>query len=100
MSIGTTKIELLKKTLLFMQFLNLQKLIIQKVYTSEKPIRITGTDEILLKYDFIEGIIVNGTRPTISYSFAVDKPPGQNILTDLEQNFTKNKGASFEENRV
>ena len=43
---------------------------------SEKPINLTGIDKIPLKYDCINGSIVNGLRKHISYSFTLDKPTG------------------------
>ena len=48
-------------------------------YTSDRPINITGTDNILLKCDCINGSIVNGTREAILYSFALSSPPGHKI---------------------
>ena len=45
-------------------------------YKRNKPINITGIDEIHLKRDCIHGSIVNGVREPILYSFTLDKPPG------------------------
>ena len=51
-------------------------------YKSDKPINITGFDKIHLKYDCIQGSIVNGIREPISYSFALSSPPGQKIYKE------------------
>ena len=48
-------------------------------YQSERPINITGIDKVQLKCDCIDGSIVNGVREPISYSFALDQPPGHKI---------------------
>ena len=48
-------------------------------YKSHKPINITGIDKVHLKCDCIDGSIMNGTREPISYSFALDQPPGHKI---------------------
>ena len=46
-------------------------------YKSDKPINITGIDEVHLKCDSIQGSIVNGIREPILYSFALSSPPGR-----------------------
>ena len=46
-------------------------------YKSDRPINITGIDEVHLKCDCIQGSIVNGTRKSILYSFALSSPPGR-----------------------
>ena len=51
-------------------------------YKSDKPINITGIDEIHLKCDFIQGSIVNGIREPILYSFALSSPPGRKIFKE------------------
>ena len=48
-------------------------------YKSDKPVNITGTDKVDLKCDCINGSIVKGTRESILFSFALDKPPGHKI---------------------
>ena len=48
-------------------------------YRSDKPINITGSDEIHLKCDCIQGSIVNSIRQSILYSFALSSPPGHKI---------------------
>ena len=50
--------------------------IIAGSYKSDKPINITGIDNIHLKCDCIRGSIVNGIREPILYSFALSSPPG------------------------
>ena len=48
-------------------------------YKSDKPINITGINEIHLKFDCIQGSIVNGIREPILYSFALSSPPRHKI---------------------
>ena len=48
-------------------------------YKSDKPINITGIDNVHLKCDCIQGSIINGVRESISYSFALSSPPGHKI---------------------
>ena len=45
-------------------------------YKSDRPINITGIDKIHIKYDCIQGSIVNGKREPILFSFALSSPPG------------------------
>ena len=56
--------------------------IIAGSYKSDKPINITGIDEIHLKCDCIQGSIVNGIREPILYSFALSSPPGHRIYKE------------------
>ena len=51
-------------------------------YQSERPINITGIDKVHLKCDCIDGSIMNGTRESILYSFALDQPPGHKIYKE------------------
>ena len=51
-------------------------------YESNKPINITGIDKIHLKCDCINGSVVNGTRESILYSFALSSPPGNEIFKE------------------
>ena len=51
-------------------------------YKSERPINITGNDEVHLKCDCIDGSIMNGTRESILYSFSLDQPPGHKIYKE------------------
>ena len=51
-------------------------------YKRDKPIIITGIDEIHLKCDCIQSSIVNGRREPLSYSFALSLPPGHKIFTE------------------
>ena len=51
-------------------------------YKSERPINITGVDKVHLNCDCIDGSIVNGIREPISYSFALDQPPGHKIYKE------------------
>ena len=66
---------------------------IQKIpgtYKNEKPINITGTDEIHLKYDCINRSIVNAIRELILYSFALSSPLGQKIAKEPRIKHFKN----------
>ena len=45
-------------------------------YKSDRPIIITGIDDIHIKCDCSNGSIVNGIRGPILYSFALFSPPG------------------------
>ena len=51
-------------------------------YKSDKPINITGIDKIHLKFDCIQGSIVNGKREPILFSFALSSPPGHKIYKE------------------
>ena len=51
-------------------------------HKSEKPINFTGIDKIHLKSVCINGLIVNGVREPILYSFAFSSPPGQKIYKE------------------
>ena len=56
--------------------------LIKGSYKSDKPINITGVDKIHLKYDCIQGSIVNGKRKSILFSFALSSPPGHKIYKE------------------
>ena len=56
--------------------------LIPGLYKSDKPINITGIDEIHLKCFCIQGSIVNGIREPILYSFALSSPPGHKIYKE------------------
>ena len=49
---------------------------------SDRPINITGIDKVHLKYDCINGSIVNGVREPILYSFALSSPSGHKIYKE------------------
>ena len=51
-------------------------------YESDRPINITGIDEIYLKCDCFQGSIANGIREPILYSFALSSPPGHKIYKE------------------
>ena len=51
-------------------------------YKSDKPINITGIDEVHLKCNCINGSIVIGVREPILYSFALSSPPGHKIYKE------------------
>ena len=46
------------------------------VYISDNVLKLSTTNKIHLKCDFIDGSVVNGLRQPILYSFALDKLPG------------------------
>ena len=56
---------------------------------SDKPINITGIDKTQLKYDCIQGSIVNGIREPILYSFALSSLRGIKYTKNQESNFSK-----------
>ena len=56
--------------------------IIAGSYKSDKHINITGIDKVHLKWDCIQGSIVNGIREPILYSFALSSPPGYKIFKE------------------
>ena len=58
-------------------------------YKSDKPINITGIDKIHLKYDCIQGSIVNGIRESILFSFALSSPPGYKMFKEPRVNLFK-----------
>ena len=55
---------------------------IPRSYSSNKPINISGIDKNHLKCDCINGIIVDGIREPILYSFALISPPGYKIYQE------------------
>ena len=56
--------------------------IIPGSYKSNKPINITGIDNVHLKCNVVDGSIVNGVREPFLYSFALDQPPGHKIYKE------------------
>ena len=48
-------------------------------YKSDNSVNITGIDKIHLKSDCFIGSIINGIRESTLYSYALDKPPAQNL---------------------
>ena len=51
-------------------------------YKGDRPINITGIDEVHLKGNVVDGSIVNGCREPILYSFALSSPPGHKIYKE------------------
>ena len=49
--------------------------LIPGTYKNDKPVKITGIDEVHFKCDFIDGSIGNGTREPISNSFSLTSSP-------------------------
>ena len=49
--------------------------LIPGTYKNDKPVKITGIDEVHFKCDCIDGSFGNGTREPISYSFSLTSPP-------------------------
>ena len=61
-------------------------------YKGDKPINITGIDKVHLKFNVVDGSVVNGVRAPILYSFALDQPPGHKIHKEPRiKLFKKNK---------
>ena len=54
------------------------------VYTSDKILNFNTTNKIHLKCDCIDGIIQDGIRQPILYSFVLDKPIGYKIFSEPE----------------
>ena len=51
-------------------------------YRSDRPIKLTGIDNVHLKCDCINGSIVSGAIKSILYSFALSSPPGHKIYKE------------------
>ena len=51
-------------------------------HTSERPVMITTTDKVHLKYDCVDGSFVNGIREQILFSFNLGAPPGYKIIKE------------------
>ena len=51
-------------------------------HKSERPINITSIDKVHIKCNCIDGLIVNGVRETILYSFALFSPPGHKLCKE------------------
>ena len=69
-------------------------------YKSDRPIKITGIDKIHLKFDCIQGSIVNCIREPILYSYALSSPPGHKIYKNPRATFFKkvNKSVLYHNN--
>ena len=67
----------------FIQFLDLQTWNITEELSSGK---IRGINKIDLKTDCIAGIILNGAKQPMIYSFGLDKPLGHEITKNLKLN--------------
>ena len=55
---------------------------IPRTYNSDQPINVTGIGKVHLTCYCINGCIVNGEREPDFYSFASDKPPGQEKIKE------------------
>ena len=67
------------------------------VYISGKRINLSTIDEMHLKFDNIDGSVVNGLRQPILYSFDLDKSPGLKVFCESEtKHYKKNKQICFE----
>ena len=53
-------------------------------YISQKIVNLSNTNKIDLKYDAIDGSVVNGVRQPILYSFVLDKPSGYKMFSEPE----------------
>ena len=55
------------------------------VYTSDNIFDLGTIDEIQLKCDVLDGIVVNGSKQPILYSFVLDKPAGYKVFSQLKR---------------
>ena len=53
-------------------------------FTSEKIVNLSITKKIHLKFDVIDGSVVNGLRESILYSFILVKPVGYEAFSQPE----------------
>ena len=53
-------------------------------YVSQKIVNLSNTIKIHLKFDVIDGSVVNGIRQPILYSFVLDKKPGYKVFSEPE----------------
>ena len=53
-------------------------------YISQKYLNLSNTSKIHLKCDVNDGIVVNGLRQPIKYSFVLDKKPGYKVFSEPE----------------
>ena len=51
-------------------------------YTSQKVVNLGSTNKIHLKFDVIDGSVVDGIRQPILYSFVLDKLPGYKVFSE------------------
>ena len=63
-------------------------------YKSDKPVNITGIDNVHLKADCIQESIVTGVREAILQSFALSSSPGRNIYKEPRIKLFKKKKES------
>ena len=66
------------------------KQLLPGIYKSNKTFNITGIDKIHLKCDCVIGSFVNSIREPILYSLALDKPPGQKIISEPRMTLFRN----------
>ena len=64
-------------------------------FKCDKPIIITGIDKFSLKFNCINGILVNGARGPVLYCFALDQPPGHKIYKGPRIKLSKKKQTCF-----
>ena len=64
-------------------------------YKGDRPINITGIDEIPLKCDCVNGGMVNGAREPVLCSFALSSPPGHKIYKEPRIKFFKKLNRSI-----
>ena len=53
-------------------------------YISQKIVNLSRTNKIHLKYDVIDGSVVDGVRQPILYSFVLDEPVGYKVFCEPE----------------
>ena len=62
---------------------------------SEKPNNTRGIDKVHLKADCVQGRIVNGTRESILYIFALSSPPVEKTYKEPKAIFLKEQTILF-----
>ena len=63
-------------------------------YTSQKIVSLGCTNKIHLECDVIDGLVVDGIRQPILFSFVLDKLPGYKVFCEPETFFYKKKNKS------
>ena len=66
------------------ELINNHPLPIPGIYTGDKILNLSITNKIHLKFDVIDGSVVNGVRQPILFSFVLDKKPGYKVFCEPE----------------
>ena len=65
-------------------------------YISQKFVNLSSTNKIHLKFDVIDGSVVNGSRQPILFSFVLDEKPGYKVFSEPETIHYKKKQICFD----